>query len=408
LTLDVVRPRRPGTVTAVWVVLAVIVSGGLLVWRFQEPQRIMSSGDSYFYMRQALRFTGVSGPVATQTSINAICADINRVNRQTGNPVVCKSYNVKGISPRYVQIFASRPGYPLFAAPFVAVLGAWPGMFTATVVLDLITVVLAVLAVYLATGYRVAGFAAAIALIALPSGLFLTRMLTECALLAGYLALIIGALLAWRGRFRAGLTIAGVALAWLFAVKSASGMAAALALVGASGIALIGPRELTGSRERWRGPLLTGGLGLALLVVWAGFAALTHQPGLYVTIQDFATRHFKKPDIADPYGWLYRKNRAYWPQQIRALLAAPVPLLSFLAATALLFLRARREAALFVLIGLIGVAMQVAHPYPSQWDRMNVSLWLTVAAAVGLAVGWAGDQLRKGSPSSGALGSTST
>ncbi len=393
------RPDRPGPrpapagrairITVAWILVAVACAGGLLVYRFQSPRQIELSGDSYWYMRQSLMLTGKSELQASRISARLFCADVNRSARDRHETPSCFSYDVSWVPSRYVAIFTSRPGYPLFAAGFVAALGAWPGMLTATVILCLIAVVLAFLAVYLATGYRLAGFVAALMLIALPSGFWMTRMLTEGGLMAGYLAVIVGALLTWRGRYRLGPAVTALSLVWLFAVKSAGGLVAA-AVVAAAG--LIG---LIGTRGRRRGPLLAGAVGLVMAVLWTAFAALTHQPGLDATIQDYAAHHFLKPDIPDPYSWLYRMNRAYWPEQARALLKAPMPMIEFVVASALLIARLRREAALFVLIGLVGLAMQVAHPYASQWDRMNFSLWLTVAAAAGLAAGWAGDQAWK-------------
>jgi hypothetical protein len=387
---------RPAWVTTIWILVTLLLAGGMLIYRYQDPKRIEASGDSYWYMRQALMFTGKTEPEATRISAELICADMNRSARDRKQPETCTSYDVSWVPARYIRIFTARPGYPLFAAPFVATLGTWHGMLTATVILVLAAVVLAFLAVFLATGYRLAGFVAALALIALPSGFWMTRMLTEGGLMAGYLAVILGVLVAWRGRYRLGLPLIGLALVWLFAVKSASGMAAAAVVIGASLIGLIGPR---GQR---RGPLVTGGLSVVLLAVWTGFSSLTHQPGLYETVQDFAANHFRKPDVPDPYPWLYRMNIAYWPHQWQALLRSPKALIEFGVATVLLIVKMRREAALFVFTGLIGVAMQVAHPYASQWDRMNVSLWLVVAAAAGVVVGWAGDRLvrarRRGNP----------
>jgi hypothetical protein len=464
--------RRPWLLTTVWVLLAVLVSGGVLVGRFQEPRRIESSGDSYWYVRQALMFTGTSEPEATRISAELICADMNRAARAAGFHGRCHGYDASWVPQRYVRIFSSRPGYPLVAAPFVATFGAWHGMLAATLLLALGAVTLAFLAVYLATGRRLAGLAAAVALAVLPSGYWMTRMLTEGGLLAGYLAVIIGAMLTWRGRHRVGLVVLGLALAWLFADKSAGGVAAALALVGASAFAVIAPeirRRSSGARRRssvdghesdnnrsldddsrpqdhrgagghgpgghgpgdrgpsgygpgghgpgergpgergpgdrgvgdHRGPLLAGGLGLGLLVLWTAFSALTRQPGLYETIQDFATRHFTHADVPDPYYWLWLKNRHYWPQQVRDVWAAPGAVIAFVVAGAVVALRMRREASLFVLIGLTGLAMQVAHPAGSEWDRMNLAVWLSVAAAIGLVVSWAGERLvrlRRSSP----------
>ncbi len=162
--------RRALEVTTAWILLTLVCASGMLVYRYQDPRRIEASGDSFWYMHQTLIFTGKSEQEATRISAGLFCADVNRSARAFHQTPGCFSYDVSSVRSRYVRIFTSRPGYPLFAVPFVATLGAWTGMLTATVVLCLIATVLAFLAVYLATGYRLAGFVAALALIALPSG----------------------------------------------------------------------------------------------------------------------------------------------------------------------------------------------------------------------------------------------
>jgi hypothetical protein len=370
------RHRSRAEVTAI--LLTVAVAALLCLCRYQDPRRITSSGDSYWYMRQAQIFAGVDAPHASAEAATLLCRDVNRSTRALGGRPYCTLYVTEGISPRYAAIFASRPGYPLFAAAFVAVLGAWWGMVTATMVLALLSAALTYLAVRMATGSRPAGVVAGGCLLLLPSGFWMTRVLAESAVVAGYLGVLIGAMLLWRGR-RAGLPIVVVALAWLFAVRSASGTAAALALLGAAAVAVV-----TGFPAR-RGPLMTGGLAAAALAAWSAVAATLDLPGLNETIQDYATGHFKKPDIPHPIGWLLRKDVEFWHAQARTVLVSPWSVAAAVFAAVVLVRRLRHLAVLWVSVGLTGVLTVLAHPLRSEYDRLMLPMWIPVAAAFGVA-----------------------
>ncbi|MGW4947993.1 hypothetical protein ACWEOZ_41115, partial [Actinoplanes sp. NPDC004185] len=370
------RTRR-GLVEGAWVLLVVVLAGLLFLARYEDPRRV-ASGDSYWYMRQALIFTGTDPEVAGLEAGRQVCRDLNRASRARGEKPTCELYVTTRISPRYAAIFDSRPGYPLFAAPFVATLGLWTGMMTATLVLALLAAVLAYLAVWLASGLRPAGVLAATVLFALPTGFAMTRMLTESGVVAGYLAALLGATLVVRGR-RAGLVLVVAALAWLLAVRSASGMAMALALLAAGALTALG------RRQRRAGALL-GATGLLTALAWQLLSRTLHLPGLNDTIQDFATRHFRAgPDVADPIGWLIRRNLFFWPDRLVLELAVPGTLVAVLFAVVVLVLRMRAVAALWIFTGLTGVMMVLAHPVNSEYPRLMAPIWLPVACAFGYA-----------------------
>ena len=380
--------RRRGVVEAAWILLVVVIASLLFLARYEDPRRISSSGDSMWYMRQALIFAGKSPDEARIAAARQVCRDINRSQRDQGARPSCTEYRSTGISPRYVAIFDSRPGYPLFAAPFVAVLGPWTGMVAATMLLAVAAAVLAYLAVWLATGLRLAGVFAGGLLFVLPPGFWMTRLLTESGVVAGYLAVILGGMLAWRGRTRLGLSIVTVALVWLFAVRSASGMAIALTLVGASAVAL-----LTRLPQR-RGALMTGGVGLLAVALWQVVSSVLRLPGLNDTIQDFATVHFTRPDISGPIGWLIEKNIAYWPEQLADEIPYPEAAIALLFAVVVLVRVMRSAATLWIFTGLTGVAMLVAHPVASEYDRLMLPLWIPVTCALGYAAALAVSRAR--------------
>ncbi|MFF0466558.1 hypothetical protein ACFYPX_03820 [Micromonospora zamorensis] len=373
------RLTRPRLVELCWVLLVVAISAGLFLVRYEDPHRIASSGDSYWYMRQAQMFTGVDERTASARTSKLVCQDINRSAVDQGQRPTCRSYPQRGVSERYIAIFDSRPGYPLLAAPFVKALGPWRGMMVTTMLLAVAAGLLMYLAVWMALGGRLAGLIATVLLFLLPTGFWMTRMLAEGAVLVGCLGTLIGVMVLMRGRTAAGLLIAVPALGWTLSAKSANGVALALVLLVAGLIALV-----TRGANR-RGALVTAALGLATLSVWFTVSHLLALPSLNETIQDFATRHFKRPDIPDPYGWLLQQNLDFWPGQIRAALIAPLTLLTTVTAAAILMLRARHVALLWIGVGLSGLALLIAHPIGGEAERLLLPVWLPIAASFGYA-----------------------
>lgn len=375
------RTRR-GLIETAWLLLVVVVATMLFLARYEDPRRI-ASGDSFWYMRQTLIFTGVDPEAARLQAAEQMCRDINRSLRAMKTKPTCQHYVSTGFAPRYVDIFDSRPGYPLVAAPFVSVLGLWTGMMAATLMLALLAAALAYLAVWLASGLRLVGVLASALIFVLPSGFAMSRMLTESGVFAGYLAVLLGATLMLRGRrlgLGLGLPIVVVALVWLFLARSASGMAMALTLLAAGAVAAVT------RRHRWPGVTIAG-LGVLAIVAWQIVSGVLRLPGLNETIQDFATHHFERgPDVADPIGWLIDKNLDFWPGQLVLEAARPTTAAAFAFAVVMFVRHLPAVAALWLVTGLTGVMMLVAHPADSEYHRMMAPIWLPVACAFGYAV----------------------
>ncbi|WP_436526315.1 hypothetical protein [Actinoplanes sp. HUAS TT8] len=379
-----VRSRR-WLVEGGCVALVVLIAGLLFAVRYQDPRRV-ASGDSFWYMRQALIFTGVDHTSATTEAARLMCRDMNRSLRAERQKTTCTAYPTGAIKPRYREIFASRPGFPLFGAPFVAVLGVWDGMVAATLVLALLAAALAYLAVWMATGRRRAGLLAAAMLFVLPSGFAMTRMLVESGVIAGYLAVLIGAMLILRGRVRPGVPIIVVALLWLFAVRSASGMAMSLVLIAGGPAALV-------ARGGRRNPALLAGLGGLAVVAWTVVSVVLKLPGFNETVQDLATVHYTLPDVPHPVSWLLERNRHFWPDHVRAELVKPYKIALAVFVLLVFWRRMRPVAVLWIATGLTGVLMVLVHPLNSEYDRLIVPFWIPVAAVLGLASALALDRL---------------
>ncbi|MDG4788475.1 hypothetical protein O7626_21480 [Micromonospora sp. WMMD1102] len=372
--------NRRGTVELAWVLLVIAIAGALSMARYEDPRRIASSGDSYWYMRQAQVFAGTDLATASARSSFQVCRDINRSAKERRMPRACRNgYPQQGVSPRYIAIFDSRPGYPLFAAPFVKILGVWQGMAVATLIIAVGVGLLTYLAVWLAFGMRLVSVIAAALIYALPTGFWITRMLADGAMLAGCLAVLIGAMLLWRNRY-SGVPIALAGFAWTFATKSANGVAMALVLVTASALAL-----LTRFPNR-RGALLAGGLGLATLAGWFAVSAALKLPSLNEAIQDYVTTHFIRPDTPEPYTWLWERNLLWWPTRFEHWYVNPLPQIAVIAATLIFVTRTRHLTFLWLGTGLSGLALLAAKPVDSEYERLMLPVWFLVAAAIGYAV----------------------
>jgi hypothetical protein len=122
-------------------------------------------------------------------------------------------------TPQYNAIFTARPGYPLMAVPFVAVFGLGKGM---AVLLTLTAIVDGWLMLVLARvcGLGQAGsLAAFVAFYLVPSFHWVEQYLTEAPTMGCILVVLIGTVVALRGRMVPGLVIAGVGYVVGFVVR---------------------------------------------------------------------------------------------------------------------------------------------------------------------------------------------
>jgi 4-amino-4-deoxy-L-arabinose transferase-like glycosyltransferase len=300
-----------------------------------------------------------------------------------------------GFPPRYDRIFTTRPGYPLFIAPFVALFGE-RGMAMATAVLGVGAGVLMALGVRLLGGSLVQSLFATTMLFLLPTGYWLTRLLAESGAIAGTLAALCGGVLVLRNdgsrlarTASGGLTL--VALLALTLVKPASGVLLAAGMAAAA--VLIGAHDLIRRRRIGLPVRLLGAIAVTVLVLWQVMSAIFDIPGAEETLQDKFTASFTLPDVPDPWSRLLDMNRAFWPLQIDGWLngGAPFaasPFLAFLVAgtAALCWAASGRLALLWLAAGGTGVLSVVAHPVASEVDRLLVFIWLPVAAGLALAL----------------------
>lgn len=364
------------------IVVLVVAATFLVHWQ-GTTRRAM--GDTYWYTRAAQLAVGVPEPVASTRAADLSCREITRAHALGSQPVPCTGGYPALASPRYRAIFDSRPGYPLLAAPAVAVLGPWKGLALTTAALF----VLLGLVTYFAG--RISGLSppasaiGACALAVLPVGYWNSRLLADGPGLLAIIVALTGGLVVLRGRAAAGVPLMITGLATACTIKPASAMAAAMALMIA-GVALgVRPQRWL-PRGRRRPGWVLAAVALGCLAAWWSIAHLLGLPSLTETAQDLATRHFSRPDVADPLRLLGRRAVALWVHGAPVRLGLPWPLALVLPACGYLIWRLRARGWLWTAISLAPIAVVTAHPMASEYLRLIAPCWVAVALAAGALV----------------------
>jgi hypothetical protein len=379
-------------VTLLAIAAVLLVSTGLFWARSAGPSRL-AQPDTFWYVRQAVLFDGKGVAAANAAGNDVICQARNEAAVAVGRPPACHHYITRLPDPRYIRIFTTRPGFALLAAPLITLFGLWNGMIAATLICCLLVALLMFAAVRQLGGSMLAAMAAVILIFVLPSGYWMTRMLPEGAILAGYLATGIGAIRIWRGQWRSGFAITAAALAWLFAMKPANGLVVALALLAPPAVL-----ALVRVRVRARGgsgyaaiPVVSWRVigrvavpGLAGTLGWLVVSHAAHLPGLTYTIQDLASEHFQGRLVADPIGWLLWRDAGFWPGWLFRQALNPWAACLVAAGTGLLAWRCRVQATPWLIAGFTGLVVLAAHPLYSEADRLVLPVWLPTAMGLAL------------------------
>jgi hypothetical protein len=329
-----------------------------------------AQGDTFWYTRQALLYAGYFESDAT-----AIAADFIVGQGRGIDPAQWISA-AEMLDSRYIEIFASRPVYPLVAAQLVGILGTG-AMAAATAVAAMAFAAALAALVWPAAG-ATATFVAILAAFALPAGGWLAVMYADGWMFATLTASLAAAAAFLRTDRRALLAAFALSVLALYATKSAN----AVVLVVATVLLAIASVMLTRS-------LRTRVVELAAVAVAVGglmtvtFAALG-LPGLTETVQDLLTEHFDLPDVASPGPRLVQQAAALGRTALFAL--AGQPLVLAVALVGLIALAAARTwwAGLVALAGVAAVLTVVVHPVRSEIPRLMAPIWISVAVGWGL------------------------
>jgi hypothetical protein len=376
------RLTRVGLTRAVALALAsvfLVVVLSLLRW---NAPGIHAYPDTTWYVRNALLMRGWDQADADHEAAVLRCSYWVQPALSFAKQAECAqdAGELLHSPPRYEEIFAARPGYPIILAPLSALLGR-QGFVVATLMVAVLDGILIMVLVRLLGGTWAEQLVAGGAFLLLPSGFWSTRLLSDGTMLAGLLVAVCGAILLQRGTRRAGVALILTGLGAVFVTKSANLLGLGLALL-ASGAAIAwvarGPTRRNG--------YLLAGLSSTALPLAAASGIVLGWPGLGTSVQDMLTDHFLRPDVPDPLSSLGRANLQFWPDVFGQWLHSPVLVLGSLAALVWLAVRLRMASIPVILAGLSGIPLLVVHPVVTEWDRLLVPIWVPVAVAIGLAL----------------------
>ncbi|MER6347369.1 hypothetical protein ACWC10_25500 [Streptomyces sp. NPDC001595] len=371
------------------------------------------SNDSYRYAREAYEFLGDSPGEATRKAVAAYCEDTaalvhrNRMldqlgfrapGREAAYAARCEKKYAGGLvptDPRYERIFHTRPGYPLMAAPFVALLGAKAGL---TLVALAFTTLAGYLVHLLLRALRAPPWAAALGqafYYVTPLAFWGGRPLTEGPALALTTALLLASVWLLRDRVLPGAALFAGALACGLTVRYSSFLIVVLFLAAAAAASLLLVRRARRPGAWWLAGLSAGGTLAAL-----GLSKALRLPGTADSLQDTFTLHWTRPEIADPWRALARLNLNYWWQWLQKEALAPMLLLLLAVGAWGVWKRSVPVALCVIAVGATGFATAAAHPLAVELDRLYVAVWLIPVIGVPLALA----RLRRPVPQPGGSG----
>ncbi|MBR7837462.1 hypothetical protein KDL01_29555 [Actinospica durhamensis] len=383
------RARRVGrSLLPPWLLsgaLLVTVCSGLRI--ALAPARHYTWDDSYRYVMTIERILGHSGAQARALAIRWYCGDLGRTGSggAAGVPACVAHWTAAGglwpNTPQYNQIFIARPGYPLLAAPFVALFGLGGGL---AVVAWLCAICAAWLCLLIA---RVAGlrpFAALAAMIAfclVPSFFWMQQYLTEGPTMVCTLVVLLGVVWALRGKPRLGLAISGAGYLVGFVVRySTFSVQAGLVMACVALLALCSRAHR--NRRIYRIAGLHGAACVAMTVLPSFFG----WPGFSNSLQDTYGDHFTKPMPPNVYHLWLSHIYTYVDHIGRMYLHEPFVLLPLLAGCVLLWIRYRTMAAVVSAAALTGVVTALAHPALGQLSRLYFQVFLLTVFGVAAVV----------------------
>ncbi len=369
---------RPRTLLA-WAVLVSVAAAGIILL---TPGKIRDTtwNDSYRYITAIERYLGKSDADAHAVALDYYCTDLARTTATADErDAVVRNCLVTWIAqgglapntPQFNEIFTSRPGYPLLAVPFVAVLGLDHGLTLLAELLTLLAGWGVLVLIRLGGGSASAALSGMVLCFVLPTWYWLQQFLTESPTLVCTIAVLIGAMLVLRGRTRLGLVASTVAYVCGFVVRYSTFSVQAGCMALTIGLLAWSSRSW---RDRRAGVLAaySGGVFVVLTVLPVAFG----WPGFRASLEDTFTNHFLQPTPPNLYGKWLRLNWFYWPQTAKDNAHAPlVPALVILSAV-LLWRYRRGLGAVAGAAALTGLANAAAHPMTNQLDRLYFQVYL--------------------------------
>jgi len=365
-----------------------LLIGGLLVTAcvglFSGFGTPVMHNDSYRYVVLLERILGHSTGQARSIALRWYCNGLLSGHSAAQVHACIAKWTARGglgpNAPQYNQIFNSRPGYPLLAAPFAVLFGLNAGL---TVLAWLVAIACGWFVMLLA---RVAGvgqagsLAAMITFLLVPSFFWIRQDLTEGPTMLCTLLVLIGTIWALRGRTALGAStavfgyVAGFAIRYSTFSVQAGTIAACILLLA-----------LCKRRYRTKRAYLISAYSFGGFVVMTVLPMLFGWPGFSQSLQDTFSDHFRKPvPTGLDHKWVGLAH-SYVNQLLTSYQHHPMTPILAIFGLVILWLRTRELAAMVTAAALTGVATVVAHPVFSQGDRLSYQLYLLATFGIGVA-----------------------
>ena len=371
---------------------AVLVAavGWLVLWTTTTPR---TGWDGLMYHRFALEYAGA--PVVEQ---EAVAWDLFERYADQALVETVASGIEQGASPweaigqpsreRWVDIYRSRPMYPLLVGATYPLVGSVAPMLVSALAVLIFTAAMLVGVGWL-TGYGVAlmsvllGFSnprfAEWLISMVPDGLGIALWTASLVFTAIYVR-------AGQRRWVLALGLAATLLAFTRPIGAFLPLALLLA-ASAAGLA---------RRPEWRRLALATATSMVAVGIFAVYSVAMELPGLWDQLQDLPTRHFNRPDVADPIGWTVDVARAqlanaWWTLAKDPSIWGPVVL------AVIGFVLIARSWALSPFVAAIAVLplAYLAHPQLSEAPRIMAPLWASVSIGVSLVLVWVVERLQR-------------
>lgn len=394
------------------VVIAVLIGVAGALWRWNSPWESRATYDTYQYARVAYSIAGRPPMVARRDAAKLRCA-LWSASRPAPPGVVASlplprplvAFDCAGRARmdrpnrRYDAIFGARPAYPALVAVLIPILGR--SAFSAMTVVLAVLVGLSFVIAARASGHSwLQALVGEVAVFALPTGLWATRVAPEGGVYAALLVATAGA--CWQLRAVAPRTtplailLAGIVAA--FAFKSADAVAYAIVTAVVAGLGAIAFRARRRTLAVVSGTATAAASGLVAVSTALGW------PGLATTLQDTFTDHFRNPLVRHPW---HRLWAADWDLIRRlGMYGWSLTGVVLLAASLYVLVRARGAASpAWIALMLVGPVVVAVHPVTSEIPRLMAPVWLVAAAGIGVlapmtidAPRWAARAIRQWRP----------
>ena len=370
--------------------LLLAASGWLVLWDTTSPR---TGWDGLMYHRFALEYVGA--PVEEQESVAWYLFE------RYGDPALVEPVSAgieAGNSPweaisqpsreRWVDIYRSRPMYPLLVGAAYPLFGSVAPLLVSALAVLIFTAAM-VVGIGRLHGYGVALVSVLLTFSNPRLSQWLISLVPDGLGIALWTASLVLTALYVRGGSRRWL-LAFAATAALLAFTRPIGAFLAPTLLLAAGAAGLA------RRPEWRRLALASATSILLVGIFALYSILMELPGLRDQLQDLPTRHFNRPDVADPLAWTVEVARLQLSDPLLPTFAGDPSLWGPMVIAVIGFVVIGRSWSLspFVAAILVLPLAYLAHPQLSEAPRIMAPIWASLSLGMALVVVWVIGQLQ--------------